>query len=137
MARFDMDVGLDDFISTLSSVSIDALAPVALADAAPIVKDKMTELSSQHKDSGRMVKSIKSKKPAKSKDGYSLFTGPSGVDSKTGVRNMEKMAYLEYGVKAHNQPATPVITPTIRATEKAVCDSMQESFNKYMDSKNL
>lgn len=77
-----------------------------------------------------MAKSIKIKKPSKAKNGdWQIFTGPTGTD-KNGVRNMEKMAYLEYGVKAHKQPATPVITPAVEATHDKVVDDMQETFNK-------
>ena len=84
-----------------------------------------------------MYKSIKAQKPNKKKDGYSLFVGASGVDKKTGVRNMEKMAYLEFGVKSHNQKPTPVITPTVEATRTKVCDSMQETFDEYAKGLNL
>ncbi len=137
MAKFETDVGLDDFMSDLSSVDLAMFAPVALEKASPIVLEKMQQLSKPHKKSGKMYKSIKAQKPTRGKDSYSLFVGPSGVDKKTGVRNMEKMAYLEFGVKAHKQKATPVITPTVEATRTKVCDSMQETFNKYMKGLDL
>ena len=137
MAKFETDVGLDDFMSDLSSVDIAMFAPVALEKASPLVVEKMQQLSRPHKKSGKMYKSIKAQKPNKKKDGYSLFVGASGVDKKTGVRNMEKMAYLEFGVKSHNQKPTPVITPTVEATRTKVCDSMQETFDEYAKGLNL
>lgn len=137
MAKFETDIGLDELMTSLTSVDIDALAPVALEESAPIVQKKLVQLSEPHKRTGAMVKSIKAQKANKSGDGYSIFVGPSGVDRKTGTRNMEKLAYLEFGVRAHNQPATPVITPTIRATHDDVCDSMQETFNRYLESNDL
>lgn len=137
MARFETDIGIDELMTSLTSVDIEALAPVALEQSAPIVEKKLISLSEPHKRTGAMVKSIKAQKASKHKDGYSIFVGPSGVDRKTGTRNMEKMAYLEFGVRAHNQPATPVITPTIRATHDSVCDSMQETFNKYLEGQGL
>lgn len=137
MARFETDIGIDELMTSLTSIDIEALAPVALEQSAPIVEKKLVQLSEPHKRTGAMVKSIKAQKASKNKDGYSIFVGASGVDRRTGIRNMEKMAYLEYGVREHNQPATPVIVPTIRATHDDVCDSMQETFNKYLEGQGL
>lgn len=137
MAKFETDVSLDELMTSLTSVDIEAIAPLALEQSAPIVEKKLVQLSEPHKKTGAMVKSIKAQKANKSGDGYSIFVGASGVDRKTGIRNMEKMAFLEFGVREHNQPATPVITPTIRATHDDVCDSMQNVFNKYLEQNGL
>ena len=137
MAKFETDIALDELMTSLTSIDIEALAPVALEESAPIVQKKLVQLSEPHKRTGAMMKSIKAQKASKNKDGYSIFVGPSGVDRKTGTRNMEKLAYLEFGVRSHNQPATPVITPTIRSTHDSVCDSMQETFNKYLEGQGL
>lgn len=136
MAKFETDVSLDDFISDLSSVEIEMFAPEALTKCAPIVQNRMEQLASAHSRTGRMKNSIRAKKPTKRKDRYTLFVGPQGKDRK-GVRNMEKMSYLEYGVKAHRQPATPVITPTIEQTKTSVWETMQATFDTYLDRKNL
>lgn len=137
MANFETDVSLDEFMQSLTSIDIEALAPVALEQSAPIVKDKLVQLSEQHRDTGAMIRSIKAQKAKKKRDAYSILVSPTGKDRKSGIRNMEKMAYLEFGVRAHNQPATPVITPTIRATHDAVCDKMQETFNRYLERQGL
>lgn len=137
MAKFETDVSLDELMTSLTSIDIEALAPVALEESAPIVERKLISLSEPHKRTGAMVKSIKAQKASKNKDGYSIFVGPSGVDRKTGTRNMEKLAFLEFGVRAHNQPATPVIVPAVRSTHDDVCDSMQETFNRYLESNGL
>lgn len=137
MAKFETDVSLDELMTSLTSVDIEAIAPLALEQSAPIVQKKLIQLSEPHKRTGAMVKSIKAQKASKHKDGYSIFVGPSGVDRRTGTRNMEKLAYLEFGVRSHNQPATPVITPAVRATHDSVCDSMQDVFNKYLENQGL
>lgn len=137
MARFETDIGIDELMTSLNSVDIEALAPVALEESAPIVEKKLISLSEPHKRTGAMVKSIKAQNASKHKDGYSIFVGPSGVDRKTGTRNMEKLAFLEFGVRAHNQPATPVIVPAVRSTHDDVCDSMQDVFNKYLEQNGL
>ena len=137
MAKFKQSVGIDEFMDSLSSLDFEYFAPQALEQAAPIVKKKLVSLSEKHSHTGAMVKSIKTKKPSKTKNGeWQIFTGPSGTD-KNGVRNMEKMAYLEYGVRAHKQPATPVITPAVESTHDEVVDDMQETFNKTLDSLKL
>ena len=137
MAKFETDVSLDELMTSLTSVDIEAIAPLALEQSAPIVQKKLIQLSEPHKRTGAMVKSIKAQKANKNKDGYSIFVGASGVDRKTGIRNMEKMAYLEFGVREHNQPATPIIVPAVRSTHDDVCDSMQDVFNKYLESNGL
>lgn len=136
MASFDMDVGLDDFMQSLSEIDIEVFAPTALEESAPIVKNKMVSLAQPHSRTGAMVRSIKSQRPKKKRDKYTLFVGPSGVDRRTGVRNMEKLAYLEYGVRGKQQ-ATPIILPTVRATREQVLQNMQNIFNRYMSDLDL
>lgn len=137
MANFETDVSLDEFMQSLTSIDIEALAPVALEQSAPIVKDKLVQLSEAHRDTGAMIRSIKAQKAKKKHDTYSILVSPTGKDRRTGTRNMEKLAYLEFGVRSHNQPATPVITPAVRATHDAVCDKMQETFNRYLEDRGL
>lgn len=137
MAKFETDVSLDELMQSLTSIDIETLAPVALEESAPIVQKKLIQLSEPHKRTGAMVKSIKAQKANKSGDGYSIFVGASGVDRKSGIRNMEKMAFLEFGVREHNQSATPVIVPAVRSTHDDVCDSMQDVFNKYLEQNGL
>jgi len=75
-----------------------------------------------------MYKSIKHTKagPTK-KGGYYATVRPTGKDSK-GVRNMEKMVYLEYGTS--KQSPAPTLTKAIKDSEKAVLNKMQEVFNR-------
>ena len=137
MASFETTVGLDEFMQALTSIDIEVIAPVALEESAPIVKSKLSQLAEAHRDTGAMVRSIKIQRAKKKRDKYSILVCPTGVDRKSGIRNMEKLAYLEYGVREHNQPATPVITPAVRSTHDAVCESMQDTFNRYLDRQEL
>ena len=133
MGSFSIDKGLDDLMEGLSSLDLDLFAPEALTKAGPIVEREMKHLSEPHKRTGAMAKSIKTAKVKQNKKtgDWSVIVRPTGTDKK-GVRNMEKLAYLEYGVKMHNQPATPVITPTIAKTEKPVQDSIEQSFDAFL-----
>ena len=60
--------------------------------------------------------------------GYYISVRPTGKDKK-GVRNMEKMAALEFGVDG-KQAATPVLTPAVNDAEGKVLDKMQEVFDR-------
>lgn len=147
---FTPDVGLDDFISTLSSLDIALYAEQALEESAPILEERLRSLSEAHSRTGRMAGSIRTGKPKKKNDVYRIFVGPAG--SSNGVRNMDKMLWLEYGhgyrkgqINTYasefgtfkGQKATPVITPAVVSSRTKVQDKLQSVFSKYLDSKNL
>lgn len=97
-------------------------------EAIPELLDNVKKETANHKQTGDMYNSIKATKAGKSQNGgYYATVRPTGKDSK-GVRNMEKMVYLEYGTSA--QPATPVLTKAIKDSENAVMEKMQEVFNR-------
>lgn len=131
MADFELNSGLDDLMSQLSSIEIDRIAPVMLEEAAPILEQNLKSRAAQHKRSGNMASSIKTTKAARNDDGYSICVRPTGKDKK-GVRNMEKMVYMEYGTSKQN--ATPVLVPAIRESERDVAERMQEVFSEEVDT---
>ena len=63
-------------------------------------------IKATRKQSGDLLKSIKISKAKKTKyGGYYASVHPSGTDKK-GVRNMEKMVYMEYGTRGQTRPYT-------------------------------
>lgn len=127
MAKFSFSIP-DELTRQLNALgNVDEIAPKMIDAGLPVVEDELVRRSKAHKDTGEMVSSIKSTKPQKTDSGYTGIVRPTGKDSK-GVRNMEKMAYLEYGTST--QPSTPVLSPTIAATEDRVLDVMQQKFNE-------
>lgn len=126
MASFEME-GLDSLISELSSIEIDEIAPKMLEESAPILESNIKQRASLHNRTGSMADSIKTTKAKAGKDGYSITVRPTGQDKK-GVRNMEKMVYMEYGT--YKQNATPILTPAIRESENDVLEKMQEVFDR-------
>ena len=127
MGKFDFNIP-DDFIKQLGKLAdVDRIAPQMIDEAIPILERNVKQESVKHKVSGDMYKSIKATKTGKNKYGYYAAVRPTGSDSK-GVRNMEKMVYLEYGTSA--QPATPVLTKAIKDSENAVMEKMQEVFDR-------
>lgn len=128
MARFDIQ-GFDQLLTELDRLGrFDEIAPKMLEESVPILEAEVREQASTHWVSGDMVNSIKkSGKAAGRGGGYYICVRPTGTDSK-GVRNMEKMAWLEFGVKG--RPATPVLTTAVLNAEPKVIAKMQEVFNR-------
>lgn len=127
MGKFDFEIPAD-FIKQLGRLAdVDRIAPQMLNEALPILERNVKSEVSKHVVSGDLLKSIKMSKAKKNKYGYYASVRPTGTDKK-GVRNMEKMVYLEYGTS--KQPARPTLTKAIKDSEKAVLDKMQEVFNR-------
>lgn len=130
MASFQFN-GIDDLVKDLDSFQFSKIVPTMIEEAAPILESAVKTRAAAHQSSGKMYASIKTTKVSATGDGYSAVVRPTGKDSKTGVRNMEKMAYLEYGTS--KQAATPVISPAVRESESKVIEKMQEVFNREVD----
>lgn len=107
----------------------EEIARGILRAGAPILKRSIIKKASFHRHTGEMVRSIKETEPKKNRYGWYAVVRPTGKDSK-GVRNMEKLAYLEYGAVHHGQPATPVLAPAVNECEGEVVEAMQEEYNR-------
>lgn len=138
MARFDMQ-GIDELMKDLSYLEAERIAPLMLEEAEPILTKEVKEKIRPHRDTGDMYKSIKSTGAQRSQNGYYLCVRPTGKSikktKKSGkgkreepVRNMDKLAYLEYGTQ--HEPARPVLSKATRAAEQPVLEKMQEVFDR-------
>lgn len=136
MAKFDFEMD-PNFVRMLEQMAnIDELAPKILEGAGPILKSHVvSEVDKHHEYSqdNELVQSIEATKAFKNKYGWFLSVRPKGKD-KNGVRNMEKMAHLEYGYysrknKIHIQPI-PILTKAINDAKGPVEKRMQEIFEK-------
>lgn len=126
MARFEVE-GIDDLMKDLDSLKVDRLAPLMLEEAVPILKKAVVWRAQAHWETGDMVRSIKPTKPKRNAIGYYIAVRPTGKDKK-GVRNMEKMAYLEFGTS--RQVPRPCLSAAVRDAEDQVVEKMQEVFNR-------
>lgn len=126
MAIFYAD-GVDDLVKDLGKLEFEKIAPKALKKAEPIMTDKLKASTASHRQTGDMVGSIKAREVKKKGDMIYIFIGPSGKGS-NGTRNMEKMAYLEYG--RTRQAATPVVVPAITSAESSVLQAFQQAFDE-------
>lgn len=128
MGKFDFEVSAS-FLRQLGKMAdIERVAPKMINEALPILEDSVKNELRKHKRTGDMVDSVKKTKAGQMKNGgYFGTVRPTGKDRK-GVRNMEKLAYLEYGTS--KQPATPTLTKAIKDCEAAVLNKMQDVFNR-------
>lgn len=129
MAKFDI-FGIDDFLEELSQLDIDRIAPKMLEESVPILEKEVKAEAAKHHNTGAMEDSIKSTGANVNAKGHYIYVRPTGKDEK-GVRNMEKMVYMEYGTQ--KQAPTPVLSPAVRRAEDPVTEKMQEVFNREVD----
>lgn len=131
MGKFDFDIP-KGFLDTLGRMEdVDRLAPKMIDGAIPILESAVRKEVGRHRRTGDMVGSIKKTKAGKVRGGgYFATVRPTGKDRK-GVRNMEKLAYAEYGTS--KQGSTPMLTKAIKDSEEEVLDKMQEIFEEEMN----
>lgn len=128
MAKFDFKID-PAFLKQLGKLAdVDRLAPKMIDESIPILLDNVKKEAARHKNTGDMQNSIKKTKAAKTKGGgYYAAVRPTGKDRK-GVRNMEKLAYAEFGTT--KQAPTPMLTKAIKDSENPVTGKMQEVFER-------
>ena len=146
MAQFDIHV-FDELIVQLERMGrFDDIAPKMLEEAAPILKEEVVKQASKHRDTGEMADSIKQTGVTIGNGGnYYICVRPTGYASgrkwqnsrtlggrragkRERVRNMEKLVWLEFGVKG--RAATPILTTAVLNAEPGVLAKMQEVFNR-------
>ena len=74
-----------------------------------------------------MINSIKETKSKKGKNGWFSVVRPTGTDM-NGIRNMEKMAHIEYGTS--KQSATPILSVAVSKSQKPIAEVMQKIYNE-------
>lgn len=125
-------IGFDEFARELEKLgNIDEYAPELLNAAAPTLekelKNQVSKAANKGYATGDLKDSIKAKKPGKNVYGHYVMVTAEGKDKK-GVRNNEKLAYLNYGTQ--KQQARPVISPAIKSSESDCLKIMQQKFNE-------
>lgn len=137
MARFETN-GIDEIEKELKRLeNIDPIAQKMVNAAAPIVEDNLKKNIRQAANRrspagkkysvGALERSIRATKAKVNAYGCFSVVRPTGVDAK-GVRNAEKMAYLEYGT-SKGQEARPVMVKTMNESASECLTVMQEVFN--------
>jgi len=111
--------------------NFDELAKQILTDSSQPLEISLNRELSEHKDTKSLIESVR-KIVKKSKYGWFLTVRPTGKDKK-GVRNMEKLAYIEFGT--NRQPPRPLLSRAMRSAESAVKELMQRNFDDYVNKR--
>lgn len=110
---------------------LDDIAPEMINEALPLLEEEMKKAVREDADKGYATReteeSIKKTRAQHNKYGYFGVVKPNGTDEK-GVRNMEKLAYLNYG--SSKQEARPVVAKAVLRAESKVFQKMQECYNR-------
>jgi phage protein, HK97 gp10 family len=132
MANLTVNISpeLENMLESLAN--LDGVAEKMLDAGMDVLEKEFRLRAEAHVRTGEMVGSIKRQPPKRSGGGVSAVIRPTGTGRK-GVRNMEKLAFMEYGTS--HQRATPVIGPAIAASESGVMSAMQEVFEKEAGKK--
>ena len=125
-------MGVDEFAKELEELgNVDKYAPELLNAAAPILEKELHSQVQRKANrgyaTGDLAASIKAKKPGENKYGHYVVVTAEGKDRK-GVRNNEKLAYLNYGTS--KQQARPVIAKSIKNAEGDCLEAMQKKFDE-------
>ncbi len=124
MARMIPELGeLDSWINGISELSeqIDNIADEVLDEAIPTVvsayQSAVASAANKGYATGAAAGSIEARPAQKNAYGHFAVARPTGADSR-GVRNAEKIAYLEYGTP--KQPAHPVRSQAAGASQGVI-----------------
>ncbi|MEL7568951.1 MAG: HK97-gp10 family putative phage morphogenesis protein [Eubacteriaceae bacterium] len=130
MGKFDFhfNTELSRKLERLSN--FDEIAGRMLNESVPILEKHVVAEASKHRRTGALVNSIKKTSAYKNKYGWFVTVRPTGKDKK-GVRNMEKMAYAEFGTS--KQPPEQILTKAINDARDEVTDKMQQIFNEEIE----
>lgn len=130
--RFELD-GIEEMISRMEQMgkTADLAADKMLNAAAPILRENLKRniktAAVRGYATGELAGSIAAFRARQNKYGHFTVIAPVGKDKK-GVRNAEKLAYLEYGVDGRQRP-NPVMQKTVNESRTACLEKMQEVFN--------
>lgn len=133
MSKFDFQLDPELTRQLEKLADYDSFAPKILDGVIPILERRVKAEVARHKVSGDLYASIKKMKAFKNKYGWFVCVTPTGTDEK-GVRNAEKLAYLEYGTS--KQEAKPVLTKALNDSRDEVTEKMQELFNEIVEGKS-
>jgi HK97 gp10 family phage protein len=116
-------------LEKMSDVSV--VAPKMIDAATPIVANNLAKniraATNRGYSKGNLAKSVHATKAKMNNYGFFAAVGVIGKDEK-GIRNAEKLAYMEYGTS--KQAAHPVMKKTINESEADCIDKMQSVFNQ-------
>jgi len=138
MAKFTFNFDTELTKQLERMADYENIAPKLLKGAVPILKKRVIEETDKYHEYSQdkeLVSSIKETAPKENKNGWFISVRPVGTDS-DGVRNMEKMAHLEFGYNSKlgkHISAKPILTKALNEARDEVTEKMQELFNEVVN----
>lgn len=141
MARCELR-GFDEFLDAMKELEegIGDVADEALNKAAPTAAEALSQCITEVADrrdrngkpyaTGELAASITPTKAKENAYGHFIAARPVGMDDR-GIRNGEKLAYLEYGTCV--QDARPVIGRAANRAAPKCAKIIQNTIDKYVD----
>ena len=137
MARCSV-TGFDELEKMLKRLSQPERMAIKAVDAAAPVLERALKTAIENATSddatGALAGSIESTRARQNELGVFSAVRPTGKDSK-GVRNGEKLAYLEYGVRSHGQPPRPVRATAVAMAEAECFRIVKETIEAEVGSR--
>ena len=114
--------------------AVDKASPVLEKSLRSEIEKAANRIDARGKpySTGELAASIERTKARENDLGVFAVVKPEGTDSK-GLRNVEKLAYLEYGVASKGQVAHPVRQKANNAAEEECVKIMQEVVYEEVD----
>ncbi|HCT91095.1 MAG TPA: hypothetical protein DF613_06920 [Lachnospiraceae bacterium] len=114
--------------------AVDAAAPLAEKRLKAEITKAANRKDARGKpySTGELAASVGRTKTGENELGIYSVVLPMGTD-KRGLRNVEKLAYLEYGVKSKGQAPHPVRQRTVNAVEAKCQRVMEETVYREVD----
>lgn len=133
MAKFSV-TGLDEMRCKLQArgARVEGVVNHMLNAGAKVVREEMKAAMQEYqlKDTGDMIKSVKSSKITRTSEGKSISIAPQGVDRK-GVPNAAKAAVYENGTS--RIPARPWKTLADERAKETVVARMRQVYEEEID----
>lgn len=135
MARLEVS-GFDEFLSDLDDLvdNLDEIIDDCLDEAAPTLveslKSEIEKAADRGYATGELAASIVPTRAKANAYGHFAAIRPVGEDER-GVRNGEKLAYLEYGTS--KQQPHPVMQKALKKAEPQTIETIQKRFEEHVD----
>lgn len=114
----------------------EKMAIKAVDTAAPILEKALSSAivsaASRGYATGELAASVKATKAEENSLGVFAVAKPEGLNRR-GLRNVEEMAYLEYGVRSRGQEARPVRDKAVSIAESACISAMEKVISEEVE----
>ena len=120
-----------EFLNQLNKLADESIADKVLnAGGSILARNLKREIRARVKHGTGATENSVRTSIKKDKDGNKiLYALPTGKDEK-GKRNMDKLAYIEYGVRSANRAPQPFLVKLVKDSETEIMSAMQDKLDE-------